>query len=265
MSFLGKLLGTDLTPGAAASSSPLAVILALAATRPVFVADYYVVDGVSGKVRSWIDQNDPTHVLDQSNTARQVALPAAHADFANQLCATFNDTGLYISNRAASAFLYCQDGSGVSGYVSCTPTEAPATANRFIFGTHGVPAGPFVLLLAVNGASTYQLEINDGTTGIYAQTAAISSGTPTYFSYHFATSRNPDLLFKQRGATANESDLTGPPSGSAPKGPLLLGANSSFGNLGRFRWRHLMFFPLLDASGQATVESYLLSDSGLAA
>lgn len=265
MGFLGKFLGTDLAPGAAAGGLTFATILALAAGRPVFTADFYVVDGVSGKVRSWVDQSDPTHVLDQSNTARQVALPASHADYGGQLCATFNDTGLYVSNRAVSAWKFGHDGTGVSSYVTCTPTEAPATANRFIYGTHSAAAGPYFLLLAVNAASTYRLEISDATVNVYAQTATIAANVATWISFHYATTRNPDVLLKLKGATANESDLTGAPNAADPRGSLLFGANISFGNLGRFRWRHMFFFPLLSGTDQTTVETYLTNDTGIAA
>lgn len=241
--------------------SPLDAVLVLAAGRPIFTADFFVIDGVSGEVRSWVDQSDPTHVLDQALSARQIPLPAAHADFGEALCGTFNDSGLYVSNRAASQFIYCHDGTGVSSYTTFAPTEAPFTASRFIWGTIGA-GGPFALLLGGNGTSAVRMEISNGAV-IYNPGAAVTDEVATYLSYHFATSQSPDVLYQKQGATVDNSDVTGAPSGSDPTGTLILGANAGFGNLGRFRWRNLMFFPLLDGAGRAIVESYIQTDTGI--
>lgn len=243
--------------------SPLDAMVVLAAGRPIFTADFYVVDGVSGEVRSWVDQSDPTHVLDQSNSARQIPLPAGHSDFGGALCGTFLDNGLYVSNRPGTAFEYCHDGTGVSSYTTFTPTEAPFTANRFIWGTIAA-AGKFALLLGGNGTSAVRMEISNTAGVIYNPGAAITDEAPTYLSYHFATSQSPDVLYQQKSATVNNSDVTSPPDSGAPTGTLIMGANSGFGSLGRFRWRNLMFFPLLDGAGRSLVESYIQVDTGLA-
>lgn len=243
--------------------SPLDAVLVLAAGRPVFTADFYVVDGVSGKVRSWVDQSDPSHVLDQANTARQVPLPAAHADFGGALCATFNDNGLYLSNRPASAWRFCHDGTGVSWYCTLTGLENPWTASRFVWGTLTGGGTTFALLLGGNAANGFRHEISNGAV-IYNPTAAAGT-TPTYVSAHFALSENPDVLYQLKSATVNNSDVTGVPSAGDSSSTLILGANSAFsGNFGRFRFRNLMFFPLLSAPERAIVEAYIQTDTGIA-
>lgn len=257
-----SVAATAQAPVVTNAAPTIADIIVLSAGRPVFTADNYTVDGVSGEVDAWVDHSDPTHLLAQSNSARQVAVPAGHADFGGALAADFFDNGLYISNRAASSFIYPHDGTGVSVYCTLTPLEAPWTANRFVWGTIG-SGGPFALLLGGNTQSSLRMELNNGAGLIYQQQAAITANVATYVSYHYATASTPDILYQLKSATVNNSDATGAPSGSNPTNALLIGANNGFGSLGRFRWRHLMFFPLLTPSERAVVEAYILADTGL--
>lgn len=67
-------------------------------------ASNVAVDGTSGKVRSFVDYVDATHVVTQTNATYQVALPSADADIAQALSASFTNH-FYQSNRAASAFV----------------------------------------------------------------------------------------------------------------------------------------------------------------
>jgi hypothetical protein len=243
--------------------SLFAQVLALAAGRPVFTADNYTVDGVTGEVANWIDHSDPTHLLEQSIDLRQVLVPAPHADFGGAACASFDAVhpGLYVSNRPASAFRFCHDGTGVSWYCTLTALEATWTASRFVWGTINGGGTNFALLLGGNAASGFRYEISNGAV-IYNPTAAAGT-TPNYVSGHYALTETPDVLYQLRTATVNNSNVTGVPSAGDPSSTLLLGANPGFGNLGRFRWRNLMFFPLLTAPQRAVVEAYIAADTGL--
>lgn len=66
----------------------------------------YAVDGVSGKLRAFIDVSDPTHEFAQAIAINQCALPAVDASWNGKLTATFvpGVRNYYVSNRAASAW-----------------------------------------------------------------------------------------------------------------------------------------------------------------
>ena len=245
----------------ASASSLFDQVVDLSASRPLFHFSRYQLDGVSGKPDRFFDYNNPAHYLFQSNSARQIAVPAPRAAMGNAVCGDFNANGLYISNLPAASWLFPQDGSGCSIYVTVQSREAVASANRFICGTFA-GAGIYMLMLFATGTSNVRLELSRAAGIIYNQAAATSNNA-VYLSYHFSNARNPDVLFQLKGATANESDTTAPPDAGAPTGPLLVGANPGFGNLGMFFIHSIMCFPLLDASGRSVVESYLLSETGI--
>lgn len=189
-------------------------LLALAQGRPVFTADYYAVDGVSGKVASFIDWNDFSHLLVQATSGNQVAIPAVHADFAGKLCADFTGAQRYVSNRPTASWLYLSDGSSMSVLTVCTPTATNTrlcstrnSANGFLLG---IQAGPSWLAFisggpgpgfgrALNLPSMWAFRFTDG------------GGTPEYTA-------------KVTGFTALVGDSTTPTAGP-PAGPLVLGSN----------------------------------------
>ena len=99
------------------------LVLALAATRPVFTANNVVV--LAGKVVDIIDWNDATHVLTQSESGKQCLAPAARASFANQLVCDLDGSAEYTSNRtAAQAAFLQQDGSFLSAVGAPRSTTA---------------------------------------------------------------------------------------------------------------------------------------------
>lgn len=92
------------------------------------------VDGVSGKVRSFIDAMDSTHLLQQLTTSKQVALAAAHASFANALVTTWVAASVngYESNRPAAAWSHWSQDTGMHAHLTCRMTDI--STYRFLFG-----------------------------------------------------------------------------------------------------------------------------------
>lgn len=253
---LGRVLGADFT------SSLFASVLALTAGRPVFTADYYAVDGVTGKVASFIDWNDPTHTLAQATSANQVALPAAHADFAGQLCATFDggtSARIYQSNRPAAYWSLLCNGPF---WAYSTLTFTFATSFQILYETFSASAaGEFTC--GSNGTGVNQNVWRPTNLGLSAS-SAIAIDTPLVFRHSLASAQSPQRALKTSLVAAASTTLGG--SDQTTLTPLVFGARASLGFPLRARVRHLlMLFPALDVAGQSLVEQYILQDSGIAA
>lgn len=129
-------------------------VLSVFAGGSVFTASRYTVDGVSGKVASYTDWLDGAHTIAQATAANQHAVPAADATLGGNLVATIpNTTAIYTSSRAASAWRYVHDGTGVSEfhvfYVVSATTSYYATTEgggAGVGGGLGVTTGPVVLI-----------------------------------------------------------------------------------------------------------------------
>lgn len=244
------------------SSRLFAGVLALAAGRPVFTADYYAVDSLSGKVSALIDWNDPTHTLAQGNGANQCALPAAHADFAGRLCLTFASAAPnhYLSNRSG-VVNYMHDGTGGELFLTNTPTaggtSVPAGSRNAsgrgfsLVRLGGTPRADFYALTTANA---FVIQV----TGANPSWAV---DVPTYIHAAYETASTPDATLRQRSTsigTANQA--IAPESGNSSQN-LRLGTDGT--NHASMRWRSLAFFPALTASQRALVQQYIQQDTGI--
>ena len=123
---IGNLVGSRPDYGRG-TRSLFEAILRNAAGKPVFTADYYAVDGVTGKVAAFIDWNDSSHTLAQSTSALQVNLPTVDSRFAGALTITATQANTrYVSSRAASSWRFLHDGTGCSVVHACTVKNSGA-------------------------------------------------------------------------------------------------------------------------------------------
>jgi hypothetical protein len=251
--------------------SLLAAVLAASTGRPVFTADYYAVDGVSGKVASFIDWNDPTHTLSQSASGNQAALPAAHADFAGNLCATFDASAAagsgtyYTSNRAAASGLwnYLHTGSGhrVSHCMS------PGTlVSCFFWGTYTsgtVPAafqssagGAFndVRFICVNNAGSFAID----STG----TAGYVLNTPRFYQLRYTEGASPEFQTYTNTTQVTTGASAAAPGTGNPPSPLVLGRRPNGTIPCNMRWRDWLSGPDTPQFASA-VAAYELGVNGL--
>jgi hypothetical protein len=244
----------------AVARTPFQQVLALAAGRPVFTADYYAVDGVSGKVASFIDWNDPSHTLAQATSANQVALPAAHADFGGKLCATFTGVERYPSVRTAGQFSYISDGTGFESFDVVTFTSFPA--QQCTWGAQVFPGCQH----AVSAAGGYVAGVYNASAQVVATTSGgtVSAGVPTYLNLSHGTAKSPQWEKRVKGTVGASGAYVNPPSG-APANSLVLGSLLSGGSQPAFmRFRSLMFFPVLSTSQRTQVQQYIQADTGIA-
>jgi hypothetical protein len=229
----------------------------------LFEADYYGVDGVTGKVGTFIDRIDPTHALAQTVSARQVAVPTADATLGNALTATFS-AHWYDSSRAASAWRHQHSGIGywAAGFVSAL------TAGRFLWCTinssdtaskHGA------FFLPSNTNRTDRLYTN-GTMLLNVVTAStFTSGKACTASLSYLEGGSPEYTANNDGAqVASGASAAGTPSVADPPFTMRIGAGPTGGSTMMCRLGFLIFAPFRPSAGQlTTLNAYLLPKYGM--
>ena len=243
-------------------------VLALAAGRPVFTADNYIVDGVSGRVRAFVDWNDPTHQLVQTSAALQVPVPAPHADFGGALCASFTGAQAYQSNRGAGAWAFAHDGVSCERLDVFVPTSGSGGAANVVATTVIAGNNPGSQIYYTAGATIHHYLGSAG--GAPVNAASIGNGpasVPTYtMARHEAAAANQYQL-RQRRTLIGQGAFAFPPTPAAAQTPLTLGANGlpALQFPANVRWPACCFFPALSPAQRATVEAWLAQAYGITA
>jgi hypothetical protein len=245
--------------GIRSTADLFAEVLTLAAGRPVFTADNFI--DVGGKVAGFIDWNDPSHVLAQAASARQVATPLPHADFVGALCASFTAAQNYVSTRPTSQWVTEHDGVSSEMVIALTPTGAPVVffqataANASVAGVH----------LFHDGTLRHHLSNSSGGESIPSVSAGVTAvGTPVYLDIRHCAAEVPQWVVRNRGAVMSSGPYGAPPSAGPSSIPCELGARA-----GAFfcdmRWTALAFFPALNDTQRATVQQWMQAEYGIAA
>lgn len=249
---------------------PLARIRGVSATRPVFNADLYVIDGGSGKTRAVVDHNDLAHWLDQGNTTLQCALPAGHADYAGKACLTLSGTEWYQSNRPPGDWVWGSNGSGVDIYFAATNTQAGAAA-QCLLATQNISAHTVGFAVQIDtSAGNWGWYVNNGTAYAVSRSDAsqFASGSPGWACASHLDGDPAEVVKRKQGTTIFSGAGAAPaPSASDPVSTLRLGASAVTGSF-RFngRVRSALFFPRLTPTQRSTiVDAYMAQDTGIAA
>lgn len=245
-------------------------VMALSAGLPQFFASRYNVDGVSGEVASFIDANDPTHLLVQPTDTRQVALPAAHADFGGELCATTTGNEAYQSNRSTAYWFAIAAGANVETFRVFTPLAGAGTrvldATSFVGTSNGHqfyydPAANVTASLNRTGGGSQDVMTPQslGATGV---------DVPTYASLRF---RNPgdanQFECRRKGSLAASGAYANAPGvGGVSNVPLTLFSNGyPAPSLGAVcRWVYWGMFPALTAAQRSVVHDWIAEWFGIA-
>lgn len=245
-------------------------VRALSRGLPQFFASRYTVDGVSGKTASFIDANDPTHSLLQSVALGQVAIPAAHADFAGKLCATTTGVETYQSNRSTAFWDRVARGADVETFRVFTPLAGAGTRVLDITtGTGTSPGHQFYWDPAANVTASLNRSGGGSQDVMTPQTiGATGVDVPTYASLRF---RNPgdanQFECRRKSALSASGAYANPPSILGVSGlPLTLFANAypvaALGAVCRWSWWGM--FPALSSSQRAIVQLWIQSEFGIA-
>jgi hypothetical protein len=212
---------------------------------------------------SWIDYVDTAHLISQTASANQCAMPLATALFANAKCAYFSGVQLYDSNRAPSLFSFGHDGSGsaISAAFSvdttspnhvclCTGQSGVSNVNSFQFGT-------------VVGQTYYQVFKTAASANIVLNVAgSIGANQPTYMTGMFTS---PNWSLRQRSTVINTGGQSVTPDPGSPASTLRVGAGGvSVGNVwvGNIRSFYLLR-RTLSAAELAVMQAWYLKDTGI--
>ena len=194
-----------------------------------FGAEWYTVDGVSGKVASWTERSlhpsgilsiDASHKMEQATSAQQCAIPTADSLFNGRVSAAFADQR-YTSHASASAWRCLHDGTGcavynVLSYSNLTgakyvlATTSGGTAVGFNTGTSGAALAAAVLNVgAVIGAPS------GGT---------LTTSTAYYTRYRYEENVSPEIdIFAKTTSMNTIPSTSGAPSTGDPTATLMLG------------------------------------------
>jgi hypothetical protein len=219
-------------------------IRCLAEGRPLFTASYYSVDGVSGKVASFIDWSDTGHVLSQTVSANQVPVPVASALFNNAIVATFAATMFYTSNRPVRDWVYLHSGSGMDEFL-CFRATGIAGGASVLAGTQTGTTNYQSLLLTTTGATASMNVNNASGSAIGVGDQAIAAlGTPTWIRATVLAGTLTTKFFHKStlkfSGTLSSPSIANPPS-TFVLGKLPGGANAFIGD-----WHSFMLSPPLD-------------------
>jgi len=198
-------------------------VLFLSAGRPVFTADYYILDPSSGKVLAFVDWNDPTHLLLQTNPARQVRPPQPNPSFKDRLCADFTGSQYYVSNRQPSdwAFLHAGNGS-VFGVLTTTSLSV----NQRWLSTRNSTGNPGFSSHVTTGGNLQMTILSNGGLQVLDVSSPISLNVPAQWSMSYTEGASTELYYKTTLSVENSAMSTNPPDSSAPPVTLWFGAQA---------------------------------------
>lgn len=237
------------------SKTPFQRVL-LAGILPLFTAHGHLTI-VDDFVRSIHDWHDDAHVLDQPDAAKQLALPASHADFAGKLCFAHTSAGVnwYQSNRAAATWNSLHNGAGDQPVLISTPTGTGRP-----FGTRSTGAGPIGLVQSHDGAPNLSVFCGNGVGNASLSPGAggATSGTPTFSRVQVGASTS---RLWSKGTQITSTSFT--PSASDCVGTLIYGAQVTGSSPVNMRSPAFLIWPA--AAPVEPLHAWILHDYGIAA
>lgn len=244
-------------------------VLALSRGYPIFTADRYTVDGVSGKVAALVDWNDSTHLLQQGTSGNQVPVPSPNALLQNRTAFAFTGTCTYDSNRSSSAWQFMIDGSGCEIYVSMVTVYAVTQYILSLSWLSGVNASTCTLNASgpTSVQPSYRVYSNAGVSPGVNMTATggvIAAGGAANAYFRYDESASPEMSTGMTGGTQGTTTSGGTGFPGTPSDTFRLGGPHT-GGVGYVvsAIRGVYLFPTLDTSQRAVVAAFLKQDIGV--
>lgn len=227
-------------------------VIALSKGGSLFTSDNVVL--AASKIDAFRDLQDATHLLQQTTDANRVAAPAAHADFGGKLCATFvaATSNFYTSNRAASAWRYLHDFTGMHLVLVGTSTADAAT---YWLSTAGANSGVWVLGGGTGNTGARVTTKNDAGANNVNLTAegATPANTSTYFQWSQSQADSPQVKLWNRDVLAQTAAIASSIFTGDPSSPLVLGGRADGLGYKSFRFRALFVVPRVLTTGERYV------------
>lgn len=206
-----------------------------------------------------VDRMDAAHSL--SVGAGTLAAPAAHADYGGKACLSFTGTQHIVSNRAASAWNFLHNGTGVTLIHVLTPTSAgtcliSATRTNTAVGHHAYWSSARTFWSITDAATTQIVNLNVD--------AQFVSGTPTVYCGTWQDGVSPEATLRTKSVTVQTGSSSGPPTPNNADGTLTIGAQVSGITKASMRWRATYILPYVVTAAQYTwMLNYIKADTGI--
>lgn len=232
---------------------------------PQFFADQY--EG-SATTTYFYDTNDRAKKL--VGGTNKVAIPAAHADFAGNLCATSTGAESYQSNTSMASWVRAADGSNIETFRIFTPLAGAGTRVLDVTTFAGATAGHQFYWDPASNCTASLNRSGGGSQDVMTPQAigATGVGTPTYVSIRFKNPGDTNQFECRRKGTLTASGAfsNAPTTGGVSAQPLTLFSNAYPGaSLGAIcRWAYWGAFPALTAQQRAVVQAWILEEFGIA-
>ena len=219
-----------------------------------------------GLVTSFIDRNDPTHLMAAANSARRVAVPTNDSALASQPSVTCA-TAQYLSNKPASYWTFTHNGTAAEWFFVFVTDSV--TGERYLFdqaGTNGAvyqgDASAFRNFglntnYEITAAATYQAGQSLGR--IWAE-HGLTLGQGAYLN---GTLQGSHFTLR-RGATLLGDEYTWNAPGTQDAPGTMMFFDDGFGNYWIGRWACALFFRrILTNTERTTVRNYIQSAYGV--
>lgn len=205
---------------------PLAAVTTLAAGRPVF-SPYKVVEDPAnlGFVLRIIDASDSSRYVEQTTFARQVAMPAAHADFGGRLCFNFTGAEWYVSNQALAFWRFLHDGTGMS--LGLVHTQTSSATNQVLFNTRG---GIGISVTYNAGSPSNRLYVGEPG-AVIDLSGGGTVNVARQLTLRYTEAASPEYAYKATGVAETTGASFVAPSAANPASTLVFGAYDNTGSL----------------------------------
>ncbi len=217
-----------------------------------FDPNYVAVDGGSGKVQSFIDYIDISHLLSQASAGFQVVAPTADAAFANALSALFVAASVtrYVSTRSAAAWGFVFNGTGVD---LLHVFRTPRTGTQVVAACGGTNP---ILQHYFTAAGDATLQV----TGLSANAAAAITANVGFYT---EWSANANYAWRRKGTSAASGVFT--PVVGDPNTTYTLGATGSFAFPADMNFRAMYSHRrVLNTSERTVHQQFIQSQTGVA-
>ncbi len=208
---------------------------------------------------SWVDKNDPTHLLTATAGTPTVSADVA---FGGLVSVTYNGTPYAVSTRPASAWRFIHDGTGCDVFTVAVNTFAGGNSPMWstrpgagfaeigvlqqwgFDGTRAIPR-----LLGGNAA---------GSIFDYQTNGSLPLNTATYSEYAYSEAASPKLTWRAKTSLLDSGSPTGAPATGNSVGTFTLAALSDGSARATCRYRALFAFKrVLSAAERAIVQAYI--------
>jgi hypothetical protein len=186
----------------------------------------------------------------------------------NQLVGLFvaGSATRYASSRAASAFKFMHDGTGMTIYMVGGFTFGSAAVMAATSSSTGTAVGfdCYLASAAAIDSRVFPLSPSPVISGTLTTSGWSNNGTATYYSLRHSSASSPNAEVRRKSASVGTTNYANAPSSANPTATLTIGAHNAatFPITMRFR-RMSVFRRVLNAAESSVYEQFTQQDTGI--